>query len=221
MFRHTRQKGLRMHLTLMAHDFSKHTVLSANSAAEDSGYQFEWVTKNHPDRENLQSFIADTFYKTYGADVHHFSDILVGCRDSKGQWLAALGFSPINDKKVFLEQYLDLPLDQEISARVGEHTLRSEIVEVGNLAAIHAGAGRALIITMTRYLNSQGSKWVAFTATHNLLNSFKRLRIKLTQLAEADPKRLADKGKNWGTYYDTEPQVMFGDIASGYAQLDQ
>jgi hypothetical protein len=37
----------------------------------------------------------------------------------------------------------------------------------------------------------------------------------------ANITRLADEGKNWGTYYDTEPQVMFGDIASGYAQLDQ
>lgn len=218
---HTRQKGSRMHLTLMAHHFSKHTVINTDTDEETNGYQFEWLTKNHPDRENLQSFIADTFYKTYGADVHHFSDILVGCRDDKGQWLAALGFSPISEKKVFLEQYLDLPLEQEIAARVGQHTLRSEIVEVGNLAAIHAGAGRKLIMTMTRYLNAQGYKWVAFTATHNLLNSFKRLRIKLTLLAEANQKRLVDEGKNWGTYYDTKPQVMFGDIASGYAQLDQ
>lgn len=210
-----------MHLTLMAHHFSKHTVVNADNHDETASYQFEWVTKNHPDRENLQSFIAKTFFKTYGADVHHFSEILVGCRDHQGQWLAALGFSPINDKKVFLEQYLDLSLEQEIAARIGQPTLRREIVEVGNLAAVHAGAGRSLIITMTHYLNTQGFKWVTFTATHNLLNSFKRLRIKLIQLAEANPLRLADEGKNWGTYYDTKPQVMFGDIASGYAQLDQ
>jgi hypothetical protein len=51
------------------------------------------------------------------------------------------------------------------------------------------------------------------------LNSFKRLGIKLFQLAEADPSRLEDGGKNWGTYYNTQPQVMFGDIASGYEKL--
>ena len=210
-----------MALTLMMQNYSKHTVISSAPQSEDTGYQFEWVTKDHPDRENLQSFIAATFYKTYGADVHHFSDILVGCRDHQGQWLAALGFSPISNKKVFLEQYLDIPLEKDIAAHTGQATSRSEIVEVGNLAAIHAGAGRTLIMTMTRYLHAQGYKWVAFTATHNLLNSFKRLRIKLVQLAKADPKRLPDEGKNWGSYYDTQPQVMFGDIASGYAQLDQ
>jgi hypothetical protein len=90
---------------------------------------------------------------------------------------------------------------------------------VGNLAAVHAGAGRALIIHMTRFLHEQGYKWVTFTATRTLLNSFKRLGIKLFQLAEADPGRLEDGGKNWGTYYSTQPQVMFGDIASGYEKL--
>ncbi|MEY3950601.1 MAG: hypothetical protein RJB21_359 [Pseudomonadota bacterium] len=208
-----------MALILTTHQHSKHTVICPEFNSDDSSYHFEWVTKNHPDRESLQTFIATTFYKTYGADVHHFSDILVGCKDERGQWLAALGFSSIRQKKVFLEQYLDIPLEMEIAAHTHENTSRSEIVEVGNLAAIHAGAGRTLIINMTRYLHEQGYKWVAFTATRNLLNSFKRLGIKLVQLAEADPKRLPDAGKNWGSYYDTKPQVMFGDIASGYAKL--
>jgi hypothetical protein len=130
-----------------------------------------------------------------------------------------LGFAEITDKPCFVEQYLDAPLEINIEAQVKEHTTRKEIVEVGNLAAIHAGAGRTLIINMTRFLHEQGYKWVTFTATRTLLNSFKRLGIKLFQLAEADPSRLEDGGKNWGTYYNTQPQVMFGDIASGYEKL--
>jgi hypothetical protein len=208
-----------MALVLTPQQHAKHTVFSHEFCSEDSSYEFEWVTKDHPDRAGLQSFIATTFYKTYGADIHHFSDILVGCKDERGQWLAALGFSVLEKKKAFLESYLDLPLEMEIAAHLQENVLRSHIIEVGNLAAIHPGAGRTLIINMTRYLHEQGYKWVAFTATRNLLNSFKRLGIKLVQLAEADPKRLPDAGKNWGSYYDTKPQVMFGDIASGYAKL--
>jgi hypothetical protein len=143
----------------------------------------------------------------------------VGCKDAQGQWLAALGFSELTAKKSFVEQYLDAPLEVNIEAQVKEHASRNEIVEVGNLAAIHAGAGRSLIINMTRFLHEQGYKWVTFTATRVLLNSFKRLGIKLFQLAEANPSRLKDGGKIWGTYYDTQPQVMFGDIASGYEKL--
>jgi len=62
-------------------------------------------------------------------------------------------------------------------------------------------------------------QWVAFTATRGVLNSFIRLRLKPVVIAPAEPARLPDAGKSWGSYYATKPQVMFGDIRSGYAQL--
>ncbi|HZW13399.1 MAG TPA: thermostable hemolysin [Noviherbaspirillum sp.] len=184
-------------------------------------YQLEWVGAEHPERASLQQFIAETFFKMYGAQVRQFSRMLVGCKDSTGQWVAALGFSLARDGKTFLEQYLDAPLECEIAGRTNTPVSRDQIVEVGNLAATHAGAARELIICMTRYLHQQGMVWVAFTATRALLNSFTRLRLKPTALAVADPRRLPDGGESWGSYYDTKPQVMFGDIRAGYAQLSK
>lgn len=185
----------------------------------DPVYQMEWVGPQHPERAALQDFIADTFFKMYGAQVRQFCCTLVGCRDRQGRWAAALGFSLARDGRTFLEQYLDAPLEIEIAARTSMPVSRHHIVEVGNLAAAHAGAARELIVCMTRYLHQQGMIWVAFTATRGLLNSFTRLRLKPVALAVADPRRLPDGGKSWGSYYDTKPQVMFGDIRSGYAQL--
>ncbi|MEY4625199.1 MAG: hypothetical protein RL061_724 [Pseudomonadota bacterium] len=88
-----------MALTLRTYHDAKHTLICPEFNSEEDVYKFEWVSKQHPERESLQSFIATSFYKTYGADVHHFSDILVGCKDANGQWLAALGFSELTDKK--------------------------------------------------------------------------------------------------------------------------
>lgn len=184
-------------------------------------YRMEWIGPQHTERASLQDYIAASFRDTYGAQVRQFSHTLVGCRDENGQWVAALGFSLARDGVTFLEQYLDAPLECEIAARTSLPVSRHQIVEVGNLAATHAGAARELIICMTRYLYQQGLVWVAFTATRGLLNSFTRLRLKPTALAVADPGRLPDGGKSWGTYYDTKPQVMFGDIRSGYAQLSK
>jgi len=201
-----------------------HSFPSATADAVDESrpsYQMEWVGAAHPARASLQDFIADTFFATYGAEVQHFSRTLVGCRDSQGQWVAALGFSLARDGKTFLEQYLDAPLECEIAARTSMPVSRHQIVEVGNLAATQVGAARELIVCMTRYLHHQGMSWVAFTATRALLNSFTRLRLKPTALAMADPRRLPDGGQSWGSYYDTHPQVMFGDIRSGYAQLSR
>jgi hypothetical protein len=194
---------------------------TASLSMQETGadYRFELVNRHHPERASLQAFIGSSFLNVYGAHVSHFCDTLVGCRNQDGLWVTALGFSFAKDGATFLEQYLDAPLEAEIASRIGAQVSRQHIVEVGNLAATDAGAARKLIVSMTRYLYRQGMIWVAFTATRGLLNSFTRLRLKPTVLAEADPCRLSDGGKSWGSYYATKPQVMFGDIRSGYAQL--
>ncbi|GAB3549869.1 thermostable hemolysin [Noviherbaspirillum agri] len=207
---------------VLCHSFPSATAgAEVHDASDDPAYRMEWVGPGHPERASLQQFIADTFFKMYGAQVSHFSRTLVGCKDSSGQWVAALGFSLARDGSTFLEQYLDGPLECEIAGRTNTPVSRHHIVEVGNLAATHAGAARELIICMTWYLHQQGMVWVAFTATRALLNSFIRLRLKPTALAAADPARLPDHGESWGSYYDTKPQVMFGDIRAGYAQLSR
>lgn len=195
------------------------TAAPRESGTRTPAYRMEWVGPYHQERASLQDFIAEAFQKMHGAEVRQFCHTLVGCRDMDGRWVAALGFTLARDGKCFLEQYLDAPLEDEIASRTGSPVARAQIVEVGNLAACHAGAARELIVCMTRYLHQQGLAWVAFTATRGLLNSFTRLRLKPATLAEADPRRLPDGGKSWGNYYDTKPQVMFGDIRSGYAQL--
>ncbi|MDQ9170745.1 thermostable hemolysin [Oxalobacteraceae bacterium R-40] len=177
------------------------------------------IGPQHPDRASLQQFIADIFLRNYGATVSHYCDTLVGCQDLEGKWVAALGISCAKNGPTFLEQYLDAPLEREIGARINACASRERIVEIGNLAARHTGAARALIIYMTRYLHQQGMSWVAFTATRGLLNSFTRLQINPVVLAAADPMRLSDEGRSWGSYYDTKPQVMFADIGNGYARL--
>lgn len=188
-------------------------------AAKHPDYAVHYVAAGDPARAGLEAFIAAAFLKSYGAELSHFCDMLLGCHDEHGQWIAALGYSLAADGHLFLEQYLDAPLEQEIGARAGHAVERAQIVEVGNLAAGHPGAARALIVSMTRLLHSHGLHWVAFTATASLLNSFTRLRLKPGVLAEADPRRLPDAGQRWGTYYNSQPQVMFGDIRYGYAQL--
>jgi hypothetical protein len=195
------------------------TDSAAPQVARRPDYVVQYVGAADPDRAALEAFIAAAFFKSYGAKLTHFCDTLLGCRDADGQWSAALGYSLGADGPLFLEQYLDAPLEQEIGARAGHAVERAQIVEVGNLAAGHAGAARALIVSMTRLLHSHGLHWVAFTATASLLNSFTRLRLKPGVLAEADPRRLPDGGQRWGTYYHSQPQVMFGDIRYGYAQL--
>ncbi len=181
--------------------------------------QFCVVDRAHPERATLESFIAGVFRTTYGATVSHFADTLLGWKGKDGQWLAALGYTGGASGPLFVEQYGNAPIETWISKKLGADVRRQWLVEVGNLAAIHAGSARQLIARAIVHLHQQGFSWVVFTATRGLLNSFDRLDVKTIELGAADPAALPDGGASWGTYYDTRPSIMTGSITLGYVAL--
>lgn len=178
------------------------------------------LDNRHPDRAGLERFIANTYTRAYGARVTHFAQTLVGIEHPAGGWSAGVGYTfGEHDEALFLEHYLDRPIEAEIGARLGVPVDRAQVVEVGNLAADSPGAARRLIRAMTALLHRRGRTWVAFTATRALLNSFARLDLAPIELGRADPARLPDDGRSWGTYYATAPCVMAGSIPLGFIHL--
>jgi len=187
-------------------------------------FQFEWIDRAHPSRESVERFISAVFARRYDAQVRYFSDVIIGSRDHEGHWIAAVGFSALAHHAAYLEHYLDQPVEHLIAASIrNSHAFRRvsrwDIVEVGNLAAIRAGAARALILHMTRYLYRRHFQWVVLTATKELSNSFARLGYRPVIIASANPMRLEGHGKSWGSYYESNPKVVFVDIGASYAHI--
>lgn len=170
-------------------------------------------------RNRLENFIHARFAEHYGANIQHFMPCLLGLDDGDGALRAAVGIRSADQGPLFLERYLDAPVEEEIARRCGRSVARGQIVEVGNLAALEAGHARLLIIAMTHFLVSQGFAWVTFTGTVSLLNSFQRLGLTPVSLAPADPQRMGAELGDWGSYYATRPQVMAGDIGAGHQRL--
>ncbi|MCE2745450.1 MAG: thermostable hemolysin [Burkholderiales bacterium] len=166
----------------------------------------------------IRQFIADTFQHHYGATIESYCDRLIGVCSPQGSMLAAAGYNLAEDGPLFLEQYLDMPLEQQIQQQLGLEIARSEIAEVGNLAALQAGGARMLIEMMTQRLHQEGRRWVAFTATKSLINSFHRMGLSPVILAPAKPERVKNP-KAWGSYYQQNPHVAIGDIQLGHARL--
>jgi hypothetical protein len=179
------------------------------------GLRLEPVHRTHPQRAACEDFIATRFQRAYGARVAHFSPHLLGIRDALARWRAASGYTPADGGRLFLEQYLDAPIEAELARCRGRPIARESIVEVGNLAAVSAGMARALIPLLARHLHRLGYEWVAFTATRELRNTFHRLGLCPLGLERADPARLADGGADWGSYYANDPIVMAGRISHG------
>lgn len=193
----------------------------------DSQYQLKTISSSEPscsvsmarsldkDRSNIQQFISHNFYQAYQAQVDHFADLLIGCKsDEDHHWMAAFGMSKLADKKAYLEQYLDQPVEHYIAFMTGEKVERSEVFELGNLAADYPGATRRLIKKMTSMIYNQGGRWVVFTANNLVLNAFHKLDLNPQVISKADRHRLPNHGINWGHYYETSPQVMFIEVPS-------
>jgi hypothetical protein len=176
--------------------------------------QLELLHRSHPERAACERFIAARFQRAFGAHVDHFSPHLLGVRDAAG-WRAAAGYTPAHGAPLFLEKYLDAPIERTLSQVRGHTVARDAIVEVGNLAAASAGMARALIPLLARYLHRLGYQWVAFTLTRELRNTFARLGLNPVGLAPASRARLADGGAAWGSYYGHDPIVMAGRISHG------
>lgn len=181
------------------------------------------LTRALPDeaqRPIFEDFIQQRFRKAHGAEIRHFMPQLFGMRDASGVLCAVAGVRLARDEPLFLERYLDVPIDPLISASANLPVNRSGVVEVGNLAASDTGSARLSIIAITYLLALGGLEWVAFTGNIGLVNSFHRLGLKPVTLCAAEPHRLGDDQYSWGSYYKSQPWVHFGDIQSGFAHLN-
>ena len=171
-------------------------------------------------RAEAESFVQEAFRVAYGAKVAHFMTALMTLRNDSGDLLAVLGLRDAAGQGLFLEQYLEQPIEQALGAVVAAEVDRRSLVEVGNFAVGAAGGGRWLITALTAYLHSAGRSWAVFTCGPELQNAFRRLGIHLVELAPADPARLpAEERPRWGSYYAQMPKVMAASVAHSHEVL--
>jgi hypothetical protein len=170
-------------------------------------------------RGAVEKFIHHGFGRAYGAQLTHFMPRLFSLSNQRGEMIGAFGLRPA-DEPLFLECYLDSTVENMIGDFLGRPVVREQIVEVGQFAGVGAGMARIAIARLTYFLHRQGYRWVVFTGTGTLRNTFSRLGLKPVEMAVADPACLAPEERSkWGSYYENSPRVVFGDIAEGYAWM--
>jgi len=173
----------------------------------------------HATRHAVEKFIRDGFNKAYGARIEVCHPTLMALYRDR-ELVAACGLSQAAAHPLFLEAYLDAPVEQVLSNILRTPVAREAIVEVGNLTVARVGCARQLIIHLTEYLHAHGPAWVVFSAVPQLRNNFVRLGIPLIRLAQADPDRLPSATREaWGTYYDSSPQVTAVKVAAARSAL--
>ena len=164
-------------------------------------------------RAGVEDFIRQVYARRFGADVTAFAPVLVSLNDPlDGSIVAAAGYRQASGSTLFLERYLDAPVEQVLARQGSDAPAREGIYEVGHLAAQRAGEGRRLIFLLGDHLAGEGAQWVVSTLTEELRHLFVRLGITPLALGRADPGVLGDTARQWGSYYDHHPVVLAGQV---------
>ncbi len=167
-------------------------------------------------RARLEAYIADTYRSTYQARISQFYPLLLGMNIT-GETEAVVGLRPGFCRPMFLEHYLDLPIEQEIAALARCPVDRASLVEIGNLVSTRRGGSQLLFVVMAAALERAGYQWMVFTATPQVQKLVRRFNVELHDLANAEARQLGLQAEDWGSYYATRPKVMTCNIPKAMA----
>ncbi len=175
----------------------------------------------HPpqDRGQVERYIKIAFQRAYGAKLTRLMPRLFTLQAPDRRVVAGFGLREAAAGPLYLETYLDRPVEEVIGREANRSVARSSIVEVGNLAATPGGA-RAMIVALTNHLHQAGFEWVTFTGVAALRAAFFNLGLCPFVIAAADPDRLPPGDLAlWGDYFVARPMVMGGHVPSGQRSL--
>ncbi len=194
-------------------------VVMNEAVASKPTTRFEILLQNNPARAQAEKFIADKYRCVYNAELNEFLPIIISISQA-GAAAAAFGLRPGHYRPMFLEQYLDSPVEHQVAAFSRQPVDRSSLVEVGNLAVSRNGYGPLLMATLAMSLAAAGYQWLVFTVTEQVERLLKRLGFNPHYLVMADPQRLIADKASWGTYYANKPRVMIGSLAQAAAAIN-
>ncbi|WP_454883396.1 thermostable hemolysin [Sphingomonas oryzagri] len=166
-----------------------------------------------------RNFAQRLYRRHHGADIAPNYLSWRSVCDTEGRPLAVLGYRSASDGPLFLERYLDEPIEQMVSSVQGVRVPRHRIVEIGCLAAFPSAALLRLWQLTAASLAGPFDVAVA-TLTAPLRNQFRRVGLPMHEFGAASLDRAGTSGDDWGRYYAADPVVCMGSIASGATALD-
>ena len=194
--------------------YTAETAYQLREFAQTKRYQISEITahtvaKDAPCRAEVEGFIKTVFALVYGANISPFMPDLVSLRDSNGILMAAFGLRSAANETLFLEQYIDIPIQQLLTEQLGRTITRHEITCIGNLAVANPRNAGVLIAHVIQHSLDIGIEWAVATAHHSLQNGLIKGGRDVYALSPADPARLTPEAlKQWGSYYRHLPQIV-------------
>jgi hypothetical protein len=198
-----------------SHNLAEDSVAPPTSPGVCRHHRLHVCDPDDPQRAELERFVQSAFESKHAAKVRTFMPTLLAMRNERGGVCGVAGFRCAAHEALFLERYLDEPIERAIQAVTHHEVSRSQIVEVGNLAGVSCRAAMRLVLALPRLLISRGQRWIVFTATDRVRSLLAGYGAPLMELAPARASRVSGLADDWGRYYETDPRVMVGHLPDG------
>ena len=176
------------------------------------GLRTALVDLEHPARSRVERFISDRFLASHNSRISNLMSHHVVCRNDRGDILAAVGFRVADGNTLFLESYLEQPIEQVIAAQDASQPTRPTIAEVGNLASINHRATLLVFRQLFAELDQRQIDWVVCTACDALQKSMARQGLVFDKVCTAHASCLGAQAAHWGSYFAAQPNVLVGDL---------
>ena len=163
-------------------------------------------------RHNLESRIRSGFGHHFDACIESFMPDLAVYQHVSGAH-GVIGIRGASDEQLFLETYLNQPIESVIGDIVRQPILRSAIVEVGQFIVDDKAIIPDFFRDLVPFLQSRNYQWISFTATNRVQSLLTRVRFSGKAIAAATLDRIGNDVKNWGRYYEFDPCVIVGKLS--------
>ncbi len=165
-------------------------------------------------------FTRDQYHLRFQCELRDFYPNTISLYEMD-ELVAVAGYRGAGSAPLFLERYLDLPIETCIQNTFATPTKRHEIVELGGFAALNRKAAFRLMASVAPVLKKLGFKVLACTANKPIQNCLTRLGLNPAFISEATAKDAKSSASNWGSYYTGQPRVLAGNITAGIYKLKE
>jgi len=167
-------------------------------------------------RKEVEAFIKYGFQKAYAAKIEVSMPFLLAVNN--GKLKAALGMRSARSK-LFIEQYLPCPIELH-SEFINKNISRRQIAEIGHLYSNARKFTIPLFLVTAVSLFYLDFKYMVFSGTERVLEIVAQAGIEMTYLSAANPAMLDSSDDDWGSYYETNPQVVLVSLSSVMTAID-
>ena len=192
-------------------DLETHSTASRRIRPLKQRGSFSIVGPNSSDRAYLETRIRSGFGTHFGACIEGFMPRFALYKTMLGS-SGVIGVRGAGEDRLFLERYLNHPVERVIAEAAGSDVPRERIAEVGQFVTDDREVVAPFFRDLVPFLKAEGYDWVCFTGTRRIRAILDRVGFHGLPIATADKSRVADDTSDWGNYYDHQPVVIAGKL---------